>query len=56
MLFRSQDIGESEFFAAEGTSDSPEIAFDGLVTEDSESQQDVETDDSDLANFLNDLE
>ena len=51
-----EELGESEFFAAEGTSDSSEITFDGLVTEDSESQQDVETDDSDLANFLNDLE
>ena len=53
---QDQDIEENEFFAAEDTNDSSEVAFDGLVTEGSESQEDVETDDSDLANFLKDIE
>ncbi len=53
---QDQDIQENEFFAPEDTNDSSEVAFDGLVTEGSESQEDVETDDSDLANFLKDIE
>jgi molecular chaperone DnaK (HSP70) len=53
---QDQDIEENEFFAPEDTNDSSEVAFDGLVTEGSESQEDVETGDSDLANFLKDIE
>lgn len=51
-----QDVEQSEFLPQESDADAPDNMFDGLVTEDSEAQESLGTDDSDLADFLKDLE
>ena len=52
----NQDEEAGEFFAAESESEEAGDGFSGLVTDDSESEGAVGTDDSDLADFLKDLQ
>ena len=51
-----QDVEQSEFLPQESAADETDNMFDGLVTEDSEAQESLGTDDSGLADFLKDLE
>ena len=51
-----QGVATDGFFSAEPESENAGDGFDGLVTDESESQGDVSTDDSGLADFLKDLQ
>ncbi|MEC8336555.1 MAG: Hsp70 family protein [Planctomycetota bacterium] len=50
------DEEANQFFAADDTSEDTDAGFVGLVTDESESEEGVGADDSDLADFLNDLQ
>lgn len=52
----NQDDAAEEFFAADSESEVADDGFTGLVTDESKSEGDAGTDDSDLADFLKDLQ
>ncbi|MBC20292.1 MAG: molecular chaperone DnaK [Planctomycetaceae bacterium] len=53
---QDHDGEPNEFFATDESSHDSDEGFTGLVTDESESEDDVSTDDSDLADFLKDLQ
>ena len=50
------DEEANQFFGVDDTSEDTDGGFVGLVTDESESEDGVGADDSDLADFLNDLQ